>query len=130
MLQQLRTITKVPHAIAVSLTFMTVGGQPFAFSQQTTVKKEAVTNALSSPNGRYVFGRLGDVRQDTFMLDTQTGRLWMLTQGSDLDRLILEPIFYIKPGAAEYTLVPTPASSADVFESAKKTPAELRLQND
>lgn len=124
MLQQPRMITKAPRAITVALTLLTLGCPPLAFSQQAPVKKEATPNTLSSQNGRYVLGRLGDIRQDTFMLDTQTGRLWMLTQGSDLDRLVLDPVLYIKPGAAEYTLVPIPASSADVFESAKKNPAE------
>lgn len=128
--QQLRKITKAPRAITVSLALMTLGCQQLAFSQQTPAKKEAAPNTLSSPNGRYVFGRLGEIRQDTFMLDTQTGRLWMLSRGSDLDRLVLDPVLYITPGVAEYTLIPVPASSADVFESAKKNSAERGLQND
>ena len=32
---------------------------------------------LSSSLGRYVFGQVSDFRVDRFMLDTQTGRLWV-----------------------------------------------------
>ncbi|CAH1092829.1 hypothetical protein [Candidatus Nitrotoga sp. 1052] len=34
---------------------------------------------LSSPGGRFVFGQISDFRRDQFMLDTQTGRLWVKT---------------------------------------------------
>jgi hypothetical protein len=33
---------------------------------------------LSSSLGRYVFGQVSDFRRDRFMLDTQTGRLWVV----------------------------------------------------
>jgi hypothetical protein len=32
---------------------------------------------LSSPGGRFVFGQISEFRRDQFMLDTQTGRLWV-----------------------------------------------------
>ena len=32
---------------------------------------------LSSPVGRFVFGQISEFRRDQFMLDTQTGRLWV-----------------------------------------------------
>lgn len=34
---------------------------------------------LSSPGGRFVFGQISEFRRDQFMLDTQTGRLWVKT---------------------------------------------------
>lgn len=35
-------------------------------------------DALSAANGRYVFGQLGAMRADQYMLDTKTGRVWQL----------------------------------------------------
>ena len=32
--------------------------------------------SLSTDNGRFVFGQISEFRQDQFMLDTETGRLW------------------------------------------------------
>jgi len=120
-----------PRFMLVLFLIMTVTSySPASPAQQPAIKKENSTSTLSSSTGRYVFGRMGDVRQDTFMLDTQTGRLWILTQGRDIDRLVLDPVLYITPGDTGYTLVPKPANSADVFESTKSTPAEKRLQND
>lgn len=38
---------------------------------------------LGSSNGRYVFGQISSKRQDQYMLDTQTGRLWQIVQSKD-----------------------------------------------
>ena len=59
------------------------------------------SKVLSAPNGRYQFGQISDYRKDQYMLDTQTGRLWVIksvTRGSDSPGaegdLILDPIPY------------------------------------
>jgi hypothetical protein len=41
-----------------------------AFSQQANI---------SSTNGRYAIGQISQSRQDQFVLDTQTGRVWRVT---------------------------------------------------
>ena len=34
--------------------------------------------ALGSTGGRYVFGQLSEFQKDKFLLDTQTGRVWIM----------------------------------------------------
>ena len=38
---------------------------------------------LASPGGRYVFGQISDHRKDQFLLDTKTGRLWLVVSGDN-----------------------------------------------
>jgi len=47
-----------------------------AYSQAAN---QHVPKVLSSSLGRYVFGQVSDFRVDRFMLDTQTGRLWVVS---------------------------------------------------
>ena len=54
--------------------------------------------ALSSATGRFVFGQISEFRRDQFMLDTQTGQLWQIVEGSDKSRA-LQPILYDYFGA-------------------------------
>lgn len=42
------------------------------------VPTAARADALAAAGGRYVFGQLGVVRADQYMLDTQTGQVWQL----------------------------------------------------
>ena len=62
---------------------------------------------LQSENGRFVFGQISDWRSDQYMLDTQTGRLWLIgttqTKGADG-----------KPTGGEFrALQPVPYSAMD-----------------
>jgi hypothetical protein len=41
------------------------------------------TKTLSTTNGRFVFGQISDFRSDQYMLDTQTGRLWQITESTN-----------------------------------------------
>lgn len=43
---------------------------------------------LSSAGGRFVFGMISEYRADTFMLDTQTGRLWQLVLTADSVKIL------------------------------------------
>jgi hypothetical protein len=57
-------------------TFLLLG-----FCGESAYSQTAAQHApkvLSSSPGRYVFGQVSDFRVDQFMLDTQTGRLWMM----------------------------------------------------
>ena len=38
---------------------------------------------LGAPGGRFVFGQISDMRRDQFLLDTQTGRLWVVVADKD-----------------------------------------------
>lgn len=49
---------------------------------------------LASPNGRYVLGQISIVREDQFLLDTKTGRVWKVTIDSGTGFTILEPVLY------------------------------------
>jgi len=86
-----------------------------AYTQQAATKKESSSNTLSSLNGRYVFGRVGDIREDTFMLDTQTGRLWVLTRDEKSRQFVLSPVLYQSFGNGDFTLIPSAASADDVW---------------
>ena len=63
--------------------------------------------ALGVSGGRYVFGQIGDTVLSTFMLDTQTGRLWKY-QADDKRGLVLVAITYtLADGSASLTPVDT-----------------------
>ena len=38
---------------------------------------------LSSQGGRYVFGQIYQMRKDQYLLDTQTGRMWVMVADKD-----------------------------------------------
>lgn len=47
-----------------------------AMGQQPTQQQSK--SVLASQNGRFVFGQISDSRADQYLLDTQTGRLWVI----------------------------------------------------
>ena len=60
--------------------------------------QEKAPTALSSPSGRFVFGQVGPMRADQYMLDTETGRLWQIVVNSEGAKS-LEPVpYYLIPG--------------------------------
>lgn len=75
---------------AINLGFVRICNRGFVFlllfvsyfsianAEPVEVKPSQQKN-LSSPGGRFVFGQISDFRRDQFMLDTQTGRLWVMT---------------------------------------------------
>jgi hypothetical protein len=42
---------------------------------------------LSSETGRFAFGQISEYRRDVFLLDTQTGRIWILAESPETKRL-------------------------------------------
>lgn len=59
-----------------------------AFSQ------DSVVGVLSSQGGRYVFGQISRMREDQFMLDTQTGQLWQMMLVGTNKAIRLCPVYY------------------------------------
>jgi len=59
---------------------------------------------LSSAGGRFVFGQISDSSKDQFMLDTDTGRLWRVSETSDIG-LHLRGVPY-KTSEGKYTPFP------------------------
>lgn len=59
-----------------------------------TIAQERPVAVLSAPGGRYVFGQISSMRADQYMLDTQTGRLWQITQDTN-SAITLQPIHYV-----------------------------------
>ena len=61
---------------------------------------------LSSAGGRYVFGQISEFRNDQYLLDTQTGKMWVMQSNKD-NKLVLAPIFFVS-GPGRYTTEPPP----------------------
>ena len=53
--------------------------QPLGIMSQQP-QKTPHRGTLCSDNGRFVFGQISDSSKDQFMLDTQTGRLWRISE--------------------------------------------------
>jgi hypothetical protein len=53
---------------------------------------------LSSSGGRFVFGQISDSSKDQFMLDTQTGRLWRITERGDIGTFLTNIPYCISEG--------------------------------
>jgi hypothetical protein len=49
---------------------------------------------LSTNSGRFVFGQIGGYRRDQYMLDTHTGRLWLITADSTGAESLAEVQYY------------------------------------
>lgn len=75
--------------------------QPFGMTPE---KEEMGGQVLSSENGRFVFGQISSSDKDKFMLDTQTGRLWRISENSKAG-MYLKPVKY-QNSKEEYTELP------------------------
>jgi hypothetical protein len=71
--------------------------------------------ALSVPGGRYAFGQLNDYAASSYMLDTQTGRLWHVMQDEHTN-LILVPVLYKMAGGG---LILQPMDAQAEFEATR-----------
>jgi len=77
------------------------------------------TKVLSASGGRYVFGNINGLGANTFMLDTQTGRLWRITALPNGDDLLV-PAYYLSI-TRKKSLVPlTEAEELQDVNEAKK----------
>ena len=92
----------------------------------TGLSAQQVDNkVLGTSQGRYVFGQISDMRRDQYMLDTETGRLWVLVVDKE-ERLKLQPIPYIS-NFFDYEM---PIPDPDAFVEASKRLATERLAKD
>lgn len=88
------------YAIVVSVSACSA----LAFAADAVKVTPPQQKILASPNGRFVFGQISEYRRDQYMLDTQTGRLWVSVarkaknpDGSEVPGdgfLILDPVPY------------------------------------
>lgn len=56
--------------------------------------------ALGVQGGRFIFGQISDFREDQYLLDTQTGRMWQMTiSGTNKEQRLAEiPFDDCRPG--------------------------------
>ena len=71
--------------------------------------------ALSSGSGRFAFGQISSQRQDQYMLDTQTGRLWttVCLKSEGLGRcssIALQPVPYGDNSGNPVSYLPPPST--------------------
>ena len=100
---------------------MNVWAQPFGVGSKGQIQKRQ-HGLLCSRNGRYVFGQVSDSGKDQFMLDTNTGRLWRISETGKVG-MFLEPVPY-HTGEKEYSPVPndTPPCPFRGTEKQKRKP--------
>jgi hypothetical protein len=79
------------------------GAQPFGLSQQGGSGQPAI-QCLSSARGRFVFGQVSDSSKDKFMLDTVSGRLWRISESSEIG-IFLSPVSY-RAKEGKYSFLP------------------------
>ncbi len=76
---------------------------------------EGQGGTLSSDNGRYVFGQISEFRRDQYLLDTETGRLWVLVVKED-SSYILQPIPYWHVGLWAESFLPESKDELELWE--------------
>ena len=114
-------------SLFVLLIPMHVWAQPFGIGSKQQVQRPQ-HDLLCSHNGRFVFGQISDSGKDQFMLDTNTGRLWRVSESGKIG-MFLEPVLY-HTGEKEYLPVPkdTPNCPHRVIEKQKKKAIERQEQ--
>jgi hypothetical protein len=68
---------------------------------------------LGVDGGRYVMGKTSEMRADTFVIDTDTGRLWRLTIDEESQRPFMSPINFIDAETGALAPVPPSESESD-----------------
>lgn len=71
----------------------------------SVAQENNIGRVLASDGGRYVFGQISSAARHQFMLDTQTGRLWVIV-ADEQQRLSLEPVPYFGLDA-KLSLIPS-----------------------
>lgn len=60
---------------------------------------------LSSEYGRFVFGQISEFRRDQFLLDTKTGRIWLVVASKNDDgseTTVLQPVPFVGADGKRY----------------------------
>lgn len=76
---------------------------------------------LSSPGNRFVFGQISEQLQGQFMLDTETGRLWIVGYPESGSRGLYSVPYVLKNGEIS---LEAPGASQDVPASKKSEKAD------
>lgn len=88
---------------AVVVFFLVMTG--FASAESADIELSD-SNSLSSKIGPFVFGEIPGASQGLFMIDTMTGRLWVLSEVQDKEgRYVLKPVIY-KYGEEVFSYLP------------------------
>lgn len=78
------------------------------------VEPKIYNRVLSSERGRYVLGQVSDSSDDIFMLDTETGRLWRISESGKVGIFLKTVPYRIESTKdEEYSVLPeamTPSS--------------------
>ena len=91
--------------------------QPLGIMSQQP-QKEPYKGSLCSDQGRFVFGQISDSSKDQFMLDTQTGRLWRISETGRIG-LFLQTVPY-KSSDGTYTDLPASSLKPETKEKDNK----------
>ena len=92
------TIIAIPIALFIFLLFFTLSAEAqFGFPPKQ-VQKKSHQAILSTSQGRFAFGQVSESREDKFMLDTVTGRLWRLTKRTDVGLCLTVIPYYSEDG--------------------------------
>lgn len=88
--------------ILILASFISLAAGESSAADAVKVQPPANKN-LSSENGRFIFGQISEYRRDQYMLDTKTGRLWMIIgtsigEGESKQEIpLLRPVLYVGP---------------------------------
>lgn len=74
---------------------------------------------LSSPGNRYVYGQISEQLQGQYMLDTETGRLWILGYPESGSRALYSVPYVLKNGEISLE-APAAAQDAPVSKKSEK----------
>ncbi len=110
-------IMAMPLFLLVLVGAPGVYAQPFGLGS-SKIQQQPEHKALSSDNGRFVFGQISGSSKDQFMLDTATGRLWRIGQSGKLGTF-LKSIPY-RNAKGECAILPEEISDAAPNKSGDK----------
>jgi hypothetical protein len=77
---------------------LTLALLPSLFASQVVAQETSAAAVLAAPGGRYVLGQLSSFRKDRFLLDTQTGRVWVIVVDKTGADVGLEAVPYVADG--------------------------------
>jgi hypothetical protein len=79
---------------------------------------------LAASGGRFAFGQAGNLGTNHYMLDTQTGRLWILTRNAE-GTPYLQPVVYRMPNAVESLALFPESTNPAVMATGSQRPIPL-----
>lgn len=106
--------------------FLVFSWSSVAIAGETADTKQFQQKVLTAVNGRYVFGQISNFRRDQYLLDTQTGRLWVMVEDKD-NNSKLQPVPIVQLCGDE-AYIPDPQHEVDEHRKLvrKKTTEEIK----